>query len=101
MRRAARVDGNQRDVVKELRAAGVTVQHLHTVGDGCPDLLAGFGRRNFVFEIKDPAQPPSKQRLTPDEEEWHENWAGAVYTIRDAAEALRIIRGELHGAGAA
>jgi len=36
-----RVDNNQAEVVKRLKLHGVSVLHLHTVGNGCPDLLIG------------------------------------------------------------
>ena len=43
MRRAARVDANQPELVAQLRGIpGLTVQHLHAVGAGCPDLLVGY-----------------------------------------------------------
>lgn len=92
MRRAAAVDGNQRQIVQALRAVGATVQHLHQVGAGCPDLMVGYRRRTFLLEVKDPAQQPSRQRLTPDEETWHRVWKGLpVETVRTVAEALRAI----------
>ena len=34
MRRAAKVDANQREVVAALRGAGASVQLLHAVGEG-------------------------------------------------------------------
>ena len=92
MRRAARVDKNQKQIVQEIRAAGYTVQHLHMVGEGCPDILVGGHGVNFLFEIKDPSQPPSKRKLTPDEMEWHLNWNGQVEVIKTAHEALEIIK---------
>ena len=39
---AARVDANQPEIVKALRGVGATVQHLHKVGQGCPDLMVGW-----------------------------------------------------------
>ena len=42
MRRAAAVDANQTAIIRALRKAGVSVQPLHTVGQGCPDIIAGF-----------------------------------------------------------
>lgn len=91
MRRAARVDRNQPEIVKGLRRAGATVQHLHTVGSGCPDILVGFNGQNFLLEIKDGKASPSKQRLTPDESDWHNMWRGDVDVVRDLDEALYVI----------
>ena len=49
----ARVDANQPVIVAALRAIGATVQHLHAVGQGCPDILVGYDGVNFLMEIKD------------------------------------------------
>lgn len=91
MRRAAKVDANQSEIVKSLRAAGATVQSLSNIGQGCPDILVGFGKRTFVFEIKDPCQVPSKRMLTYDERCWHSAWNGQVDIVETAEEALSII----------
>jgi hypothetical protein len=42
MRRIARVDKNQAEIVSALRKAGARVLHLHQHGEGCPDILVGF-----------------------------------------------------------
>ena len=65
MPRKARVDANQADVVSTLRAIGCTVQHLHAVGQGCPDIVAGRNGFNWIIEIKDGSKPPSQRKLTP------------------------------------
>ena len=62
--RAAKVDANQVEIVEELRKAGCTVQHLHQVGKGCPDILVGYMHMNILMEIKDGEKPPSKKVLT-------------------------------------
>lgn len=84
-----RIDANQPEIVQELREAGVSIQHLHSVGHGCPDILAGFRGQNYLFEIKDGNKPPSKRKLTPDEEEWHLSWNGQVIVIHSAEDALK------------
>lgn len=91
MRRAARVDVNQPSIVDDLRAAGVSVQPLHGVGMGCPDLLCGWRGANFVFEVKDPDKPPSGRKLTEWQEVWHVNWSGQVDVIHSAEDALQIM----------
>jgi hypothetical protein len=91
MRRAANIDSNQPQVVEALRGVGATVQHLHAVGRGCPDLLVGYRGRNHLLELKDGAAVPSKQRLTDDEERWHSTWRGRVVTVRTVDEALSAI----------
>jgi len=86
MRRASRVDANQRAIVLALRRAGASVQLLHTVGAGCPDLAVGFRGENYLLECKTPAG-----QLTPAEREWHAQWRGQRAVVRSADEALRAI----------
>lgn len=91
MRRAARVDANQAAVVAALRNNGATVQCLHQIGSGVPDLLVAYRSQTFCVEVKDGAKPPSKRRLTPDEVAWHEAWGAPVYVIESVADALRLL----------
>ena len=91
MRRAARIDANQAEITEALRKAGASVQPLHMVGRGCPDLLVGVGNINLLFEVKDGEKPPSKQQLTEDERKWAEKWKGQVAVIRSVDEALEAI----------
>jgi hypothetical protein len=93
VRRAAKVDANQGEIVKALRVAGATVQSLATVGSGCPDILVGVGGRNYLMELKDGSLPPSRKRLTPDEKAWHDAWGGEVFVIEDVASALACLEG--------
>jgi len=88
-----RVDQNQARLVGELRWMGATVLHLHTVGKGCPDILVGYKGRNYLFEIKDPDKPPSKRKLTDDEEMFHNTWTGQVNIIMSLHDALEVING--------
>lgn len=91
MRRNARIDHNQTAIVRALRQAGCSVQPLHTVGRGVPDLLVGHNGRNFLLELKDGSKRPSERKLTEDQQEWHRNWRGQVAVIESADEALRLI----------
>lgn len=92
MRRAARVDDNQRGIVDDLRRLGCSVQHLHKEGMGCPDLLIGWRGRNFLFEVKDPSKPRGDRQLTEMQVRWHRVWEGQVAVIYDAEEALGIMQ---------
>ena len=93
MRRAARIDANQRAIVKALRKAGASVQPLHTVGDGVPDLLVGIAGRTYLIEVKGPTGT-----LTPDQVRWHGEWRGAApLIVRDEVQALWAV-GLLEGA---
>lgn len=92
-RRAAAVDANQAEIVKALRKVGVSVQPLHRVGGGVPDLLCGHAGKNMLLEVKDGAKVPSARTLTPDQKEWLEGWRGqwaVVTSVDDAFDALGI-----------
>ena len=88
MRRAARVDANQSKVVAALREIGATVETIHMLGRGVPDLLVGYCGRNLLLEVKDGDKPPSARKLTTDEQEWHSNWRGDVMVVNSADEAV-------------
>ena len=84
MRRAARIDANQSEIVDALRSAGAQVQSLAAVGRGVPDLLVGFRGRLFLFEVKQPGAA-----LTPDEARWHGQWGDMpLFVVRSVDEAL-------------
>lgn len=95
MRRAAKSDANQPAIVAALRKAGCTVQSLHAVGDGCPDLLVGRDGVNYCIEVKN--KKGRGVRLTPVQKRWHEGfgehppWAGQVAIVTTVDEALRVV----------
>ncbi len=91
MPRIARADANQPAITKALRQIGATVQVIHMVGEGCPDLLVGLRGVNFLLELKDGDKPPSARKLTPDEVEWHEDWRGQVAIVYDVQQAIDAI----------
>jgi len=88
---ARRVDANQQAIVAALRAVGASVLLLHTVGRGCPDILAGHRGVNVLMELKDGTKPPSARRLTPDEAAWHATWRGTVVVVASVDDALKAI----------
>lgn len=96
MRRAARIDANQPEIIKALRGVGAAVQPLHTVGGGVPDLLVSHRMVNYLIEIKDGAKPPSARRLTQDQLVWHDAWRAPVHIVETVADALRVIGMEHH-----
>ena len=96
-----RVDANQAEIVADLRAIGAEVEHLHELGDGCPDILVAWCRwgqesRNWLFEIKMPGEKLNKAQV-----KWHARWkeaGGQVDVIRTTEEALAIMGVEVNGA---
>lgn len=93
MRRAAKVDANQGEIVDALRRIGAMVQSLAQLGKGVPDILVAFRGKWWVAEIKDGSKPPSAQKLTKDEAEWHAkfNQAAKVCVWKSTEEALREV----------
>ncbi len=87
-----RVDRNQPEIVAALRAVGATVQHLHTVGAGCPDILVGFRGVNVLLELKDGERVPSEKKLSEDEALWHKFWFGQVDVAENAEQAICILK---------
>lgn len=102
-RRGAR-DSNEGPIVAALRVAGATVSQLS--GDGIPDLLVGFIKQTFLFEVKLPLGPKGgshaggKSRpgeggngtLTRAQIDWWAAWRGGPPEIvRTPEEALALI----------
>lgn len=85
--RAYRVDSNQKDIVTALRNEGFSVQHLHSVGAGCPDILVGYAGINVLIEIKE-----GDGKLTPAQVVWHADWQGQVSIAKDKQEAIEIVK---------
>jgi len=85
------VDINQTDIVKKLREYGCSVECIHTLRNGVPDILVAVNGYNYLMEIKDPDKPPSKRKLTEDEAKWHSKWKGQVDVIHTSEEAIKII----------
>ena len=93
MRRAAKVDDNQADIVRTFRSLGCTVMPLHTVGRGCPDLLVGISGETHLVEVKDGSKPPSARRLTPDQVSFHEGWKGhPIHIVNNIGEAISLAK---------
>jgi hypothetical protein len=85
-------DANQADIVAALFAAGCTVQDLHAVGGGCPDLLVGRIGRTYLIEVKAPKNLRGDPKpLTPDQVSWHSSWRGQVAVVTTPEEALRAV----------
>ncbi len=101
MRKKARVDANQKEVVKQLRDLGVSVLHTHQLGRGAPDLVLGYRNSNYMIELKDGNKTKSQQKLTPDEVKFQESWNGnyavcnsidKILTLIDYVDEGRVVR---------
>jgi hypothetical protein len=93
VRRAAKRDANEADIVTALRAVGATVLQIDDTD--APDLLVGFRGVNYLLEVKRPAGKrggisADGQRLSDGQEQWHARWRGfrpAVVTTPEQALA--------------
>lgn len=91
MRRAARIDGNHRLIVRQLRSIpGCTVADTSALGNGFPDLVVGFQGRTILIEVKDGRLKPSARRLTEAEHRFHEAWTGGRLVIAENADQAVI-----------
>jgi hypothetical protein len=88
MRRAARRDDNEQEIVKALRKAGAHVAYLDTPAD----LLVGYRGRTIILEVKDGNKPPSARKLTPNEQKFHDEWTGgALHIVTCTKEAIDVL----------
>lgn len=93
MRRAAKIDDNQNDIVDAIRKVpGFTVTITSSLGKGFPDIVVGFGGFNGMYEIKDPKKPPSARKLTKDEGKFHDAWFGHIKVAETATEIIVDMR---------
>ncbi len=88
MRRAAKIDDNQAEIVDALRKLGVSVWSTAALGKGFPDLVCGYRGKNYLFEVKDGAKPLSARKLTEDEARFFGSWNGQVNVIESIDDAL-------------
>jgi hypothetical protein len=88
MRRAARIDANQSQVIIALRAAGASVDVL-----GQPvDLLVGFRSVTILMEVKNPDNSYGKAGANKNQRTFMEAFRGGPVCVVDGPEAaLRAI----------
>lgn len=87
----SKIDKNQPAIVKVFRELGATVAPTHNAGKGFPDLVVGFKGVNYLVEIKDPNQPPSKRRLTPVQIEFHGKWGGQICIVQTRDDVVKLL----------
>ena len=90
MKRAAKVDINQKEIVTYLRKIGASVAVMSAVGQGFPDLVVGWRGRNYLIEIKQ-----AKGKLTEDQYEFAAHWRGQYGVARCIDDACNIIGADL------
>lgn len=78
MRRAAKVDSNQTEVVEAFRTLGCSVQSLAALGKGVPDIMVSLGGITWLVEIKS-----GKGKENPLQTDWAALWLGCRAVVRD------------------
>jgi hypothetical protein len=95
MRRAAKVDKNQQEIVAAFRKLGATVQDLSAVGKGVPDLLIGWRGVNYLVEVKRKPErgkvKPSECKLTEAQVVWHGQWKGQVCIVNCVSDVVGLL----------
>lgn len=86
MRRAARTDANQEEIIKALRAIGAQVVYLKEP----VDLLVGFRGTTHLMEIK-----TDDGRLTKAQAEFLAKWnGGPAWIVQTPSQAIQAVIGE-------
>lgn len=91
MKRLTKKDNNHNELTRVFRLAGCTVQDLHMVGSGCPDMIVGINGYNILVEVKNGSFCPSARKLTGFEEIFHRDWRGQVCIIETVEQALALV----------
>jgi hypothetical protein len=86
LRRAARTDTNQTDIVNGLRKMGAGVTSMAPLGHGVSDLLVSFRQRWYVMEVKF-----EDGKLNPDQVSWIGAQKAPVYTVRSLDQAVKFL----------
>jgi hypothetical protein len=91
MRRAARRDDNEKEIIAAMRAEGAYVKVIND--EGLFDLLVSYRGETLLIEVKDGAKPPSARRLTEAEQKFHDEWPGSdLYIVNSVEEAIALLR---------
>lgn len=93
MRRAAKVDANQSEIVSALRRVDANVLIVSQLKNAF-DILVGFRDELFIMEIKDGTKPPSQRYLTDGEMQCKNNFERVgvpYYVVNSINEALKVI----------
>lgn len=92
MRKRARTDSNHSEIREAFRKLGCSVWDTAAMGNGAPDLVVAKSHNTICVEVKDGALPPSKRKLTADEQEWMLNWHGAYAVVSDLNDVECVVK---------
>jgi hypothetical protein len=87
MRHAARTDANQAEIVKALKSVGISVEYIKLPFD-----LVVFNPRKSETAFVECKTEDG--RLTKTQVDFIARWAGKIYIVRGAEDAVRQVLGE-------
>jgi hypothetical protein len=85
MRHAARVDGNQAEIVAALRESGASVFVLKLP----VDLLVGYAGKTALVEIKDRSSAYGRKGLNEKQSAFLRGWNGGTVALIDSVDAAQ------------
>lgn len=95
MRRRAKSDSNQADIVSELRQIGAFVRDMSAVGDGWPDLCVWFRGATHWLEVKADRAAVNRKSSTAQRQQEIRDRAREhgvhIYVVTSSEEAMRAI----------
>jgi len=89
LRRAARIDANQPEIVKAFRSLGWSVLIISQLKN-CFDILVSKNGRTVAVEIKDGSKPPSARKLTEGEQEFKDGWQSEYVIIESVDDVIKL-----------
>ena len=89
MIRAARVDGNQNEVVAEFRKLGWSVLIISQLKNCC-DIIVSKSGQTIAVEIKDGKKPPSARKLSAGEQEFKDRWLGHWELVKSIDDVNKL-----------
>ena len=91
LRRAAKIDANQPELVEAFRKMGCSVLIIAQLKNAC-DLFVSKNHKTAAVEIKDGTLPPSKKMLTEGEYKFSQSWKGMYFIVEDLSGAQLVVR---------
>lgn len=88
-RRAAKVDANQKEIVRSFRGLGWYVLIISQLKNCC-DIIVSKNNVTIAIEIKDGSKPKSQQKLSEGELKFMEEWKGLYEIVTCVDEVVAI-----------
>ena len=89
MRRDARIDANQPEIVEKFRSLGWSVLNISQLKNCC-DIFVSKAGDTYAVEIKDSKKPPSARKLTDGELRFKESWKGKWALVTCHQDVINI-----------